>query len=177
MDKRVAIFVPRHMTSWVEMSHIAEKMKYDGRLEPKILFCLPPSKSQRNWCDRYGISSLDLSDHLHLVETAPLNQPLKTTETSKVETKSYLKKFVTDLLRAVRYCFSLNHNLSKIYRKLKQENVAIVLIPGDRELSPVPEVIKAAKKDWRSFNYSVFFLALFCCYGIATFIRSRSSSL
>lgn len=141
----VIVFAPRHMTSWREMLPIAERMRKDARLRPVFLIAVGALKALIPECSERGIEAVDVVDHIAPRDTGLLESLVHRLGPYFSKHKRLGSSLPIGLLRAWAYRRQLRHEHATITAALREIGAGAVMLPGDRELSPVPPLIKAAK--------------------------------
>lgn len=141
------ILVPRHATSWVKFFDIANAFVSDGRFRPIMVLATVEMAQRAPECSRAGIPYVDLSTALQSAvrSNRPWLQALSSWLDRLAERAERLgNSLPVSLIRMQAMRQKLRVECS-IFRKFFAEiHPVAVFVPGDRELSPVPPVLKAA---------------------------------
>ena len=117
-NSRTVLFLPRHPTSWQKMSLIAEVVSKSGRYRPLFLLACEPVIGYSDECKRLGFDYLIAAS----ARVDPMKRP-----------------------RVLRVWRLLRRQYAEFRKLLQNINPVAIVVPGDRELWPVPTMLRAAK--------------------------------
>lgn len=149
MKKKINVLLaPRHETSWRKLSEIAVFLEKDGRFNAFILLASFKVQKYQNECDDLNIRSINICEDIESRCNTKFNKLDKYFE----ENDDWLNKIdaigtllLISYLRAKTLKKRLLSEYVEYINILKAHSINMVLLPGDRELSPIPALIKAAR--------------------------------
>ncbi|MEK9968291.1 MAG: hypothetical protein VW600_04090 [Ferrovibrio sp.] len=140
-------FLPRHATSWVKMLDLAAVLKRDGSFSPLVLLTVEALAGRRAECEAAGIECMDLVEDLKACKIA--DGWIATAIRSAADWFKRHDKLSASLLGGILQSITLRRQLRAeydVFQNLFQTIAPCALLaPGDRELSPVPPALKAAR--------------------------------
>lgn len=135
--------VPRHATSFVKMFDIATALKSDGRTQPVFLFATGPVKTWTELCEQQKIQYLDVS--ARFVQPNWLTKAIKKANDLFENNTSILVEVLTTIFQTVQMTVQLLKEKHVFASLIKQHEPLAILVPGDRELCPIPSLLSAAR--------------------------------
>lgn len=130
--------LPRHMTSWAELVPLAQSLKSYGRVQPVIILASKKIAGREQELKDKGLDYLDVGEEF-LQYTQKFDAEVSSGDA--IDGNGLLQ----DIRLAVKYSFELNSEYVYAKNILAFLDAKVLILPGDRELSPVPAFIKAAK--------------------------------
>jgi hypothetical protein len=140
--------LPRHPTSWAELIPIAKDIVADGRLRPIVVIANNGVATTKEEIEQTDLETVNVSDEIE--KKLASSMPLLHRRLSKMH-KWFSKhdRIANCLPVALIRMRHLNCRLDierGVFQKLFNEfQPTVILIPGDRELSPVPTMLKVAR--------------------------------
>jgi hypothetical protein len=135
--------LPRHATSWSELIPLARRLKERAGFRVKVVLANEFATGQRGACNEAGLECVDIWN-LFKQRTKTVLDRLVSWWTDKVGWCA--ESLPVALLRYHQMRRQLRHERAILESLLASDNVACVLLPGDRELSPVPAMIGACRR-------------------------------
>ena len=146
----ITMLFPRHGTSWHKLKSLAYVIKNDDRMKPVFVLATKEVSAYATECDRLGFDYLEVHseiEHTLSVRSSWIHACLATAE-AWAESRPRLGNWLPVALARIAHmrrqlvieCQVFNSLLERIQPR-------IVLMPGDRELSPVPSMLAACRKN------------------------------
>jgi hypothetical protein len=133
-------FLPRHETSWQKMKELASVIASTSEFKPLIVLAC---------ASVYPIEAeaRSLGFRTSIVRTIPKDPMLATTRLERwvSTTERGAHSLWGSVPKAVRVARKLTREYATLQSLLQRERPIAVLVPGDRELWPVPSMLRAAK--------------------------------
>lgn len=142
----VALF-PRHATSWVKLFDLACTLRDGGKIRPVMILPTPEMSAYTAACARADIEVVDLSlarEADLAINGGTLRKLLASLGNFFVRHDRIANCLPISLLRFVDMRRWLRSEYDVFRRALEKLQPAAVMVPGDREASPVPAFLKAA---------------------------------
>ncbi len=142
----VALF-PRHATSWVKLFDLACALRDGGKVRPVMILPTADMSAYMTACVKAGIEMVDLSlarEADLAINGGMLRKLLASFEKFLVRHDRIANCLPVSLLRFVDMRRRLRSEYEVFRRALEKLQPAAVMVPGDREASPVPAFLKAA---------------------------------
>lgn len=138
-----AVYVlPRHATSWSELEPLATRLKDKG-YRVKVVLANAYASGLRDRCLEVGLHSVDVADAFGRRPPSLTDRFLSWWSKSIGWGANCLP---IGFVRYVQGRLQLRHERFILESLLRNDAVAAVLLPGDRELSPVPAMIAACRR-------------------------------
>jgi hypothetical protein len=142
----VALF-PRHATSWVKLFDLACALRDGGKIHPVMVLPTPDMSVCAAACVKADIEVVDLSlarEADLAINGGLLRRLLAPFGSFFVHHDRIANCLPISLLRFVDMRRRLRSEYDVFRRALEKLRPAVVMVPGDREASPVPAFLKAA---------------------------------
>ena len=142
----VALF-PRHATSWVKLFDLACALRDGEKIRPVMILPTPDMSSYAAACAKADIEAIDLSlarEADLAINGGLLRKLLAPLGHFFVRHDRIANCLPVSLLRFVDLRRRLRSEYDVFRRALEKLRPATVMVPGDREASPVPAFLKAA---------------------------------
>ena len=142
----IALF-PRHATSWVKLFDLACVLRDGGNFRPVMILSATDMSAYAGLCAKAKIEVLDLSSDREAVVTVHgglLRKCLARLDGFFARRDRIANCLPVSLLRFVDMRRRLRSEYNVFRAALEKLRPAAVMVPGDREVSPVPAFLKAA---------------------------------
>lgn len=146
-DLPVVALFPRHATSWVKLFDLACMLRDGGKIRPVMMLSTVDVAPHAAGCASATIEAFDLSlarEADIAINGGTLRKLLARLETVFARHDRIANCLPVSLLRFVDMRRRLRSEHDVFRQSLAKLRPAAVLVPGDREASPVPAFLKAA---------------------------------
>ena len=139
--------LPRHATSWVKLFDLACALRDSGKFRPVMILPTPVMSAYAAACAKADIEMVDLSlarEADLAINGGMLRKLLALLGNFFVRHDRIANCLPVSLLRFVDMRRRLQSEYDVFRRTLEKLQPSAVLVPGDRETSPIPAFLKAA---------------------------------
>jgi len=144
-NARRILLLPRHPTSWNRLIQQAEIMARDPGLHPTMVLANAPLAASAAICRDKGIDYVDVSgaiEHRLEAENGRLGRILDNAERMCGRRERLAHSLPVSLLRMVQMRRRLRVEYAVLSDLCRRYAPAAIFVPGDRELSPVPAMLR-----------------------------------
>lgn len=147
--KKAILLLPRHPTSWRKLFEIAVLMRESPDLRPIFVLANAEMVGHANECRLHGIDHIEVYSRIEqdVQNRSPILAPLMKQLSRWFSRHDRLANcFFVSLFRMTEMIRRLKIEY-RVYGEIcKSERPAAILVPGDRELSPVPGMLRAGRE-------------------------------
>jgi hypothetical protein len=143
----IVVLVPRHATSWVKFFDLANAIRADGRFQPLLALPTAEMAQRASECQRAGLAYADMSEALQAAVQSG-GRWLQAVGAFLDRLAGRFERVGNCLPLSLLRMHAMRRRLRAEYQVFRdffgRTQPVAVCVPGDRELSPVPPVLKAA---------------------------------
>jgi len=143
----VALLLPRHATSWTKLSELAGLMVARGDIRPVMLLTSPAMSMRGPDCRAAGIEYIDITQQMSACSSygsARIDSFLAGISARLARDESIGDFLPFSVLRGVHLVSRYLRERAILRDVCRRLRPGVVVLPGDRELSPVAPMIRAA---------------------------------
>ena len=146
-ERPAVFFLPRHPTSWVRMLDQARVLRDSGSFTPVMVLATAAMAKMAETCRAEGLTFVDATGEIERrrLEAAPRQHGWGERLETWAQRRDRLGCLLPlSLLRLVHLRRRLRAEYAEFRALCERWQPVAILVPGDRELSPVPPMLRAA---------------------------------